>query len=141
MTTIDYYNKRRNYQDCLEQLYSLRRDTAEPGWDMGNALAVSEHAFNNAILLVHKISFEVAPEIQVSTNGNLGLFFPEEIFRGIDSKIVTVRVIFRGNKIKVGTLFTDDTENTTGFRECGIDEINKTAEYINGIGNNGQDRL
>lgn len=108
---------------------------------MGNALAIPEEVFANALLLVHKISFEVAPEIQVSTNGNLGLFFPEEIFRGIDSKIVTVGVIFRGNKIKVGTLFTDDTENTTGFRECGIDEINKTAEYINGIGNNGQDRL
>lgn len=133
MTTVDYYQKRRNYQDCLEQLYSLRHDTKEPGWDMGEAKAISEHAFSNAILLVHKLFFETAPEIQVSVRGHLGLFFSKEIFRGIDSKVAVVGVIFRGDEIRVGTLFTDDTENTTGFRECGIDEINKTAEYINGI--------
>jgi len=131
--TIDNYQKRKNYQDCLEQLFSLRHDTKEPGWDMGEAKAISEHAFNNAILLVHKLFFEMAPEIQVSTKGNLGLFFSKEIFRGIDPKVAIVGVIFRGNEIRVGALLTDDTENTTGFRECGIDEIKKTAEYINGI--------
>lgn len=108
---------------------------------MGEAQAISEHAFNNAILLVERIDYERIPEIQVSTNGNLGLFFTSEIFRGVTSKVVSVGVIFRGDEIRVGTLFKDDTEASTGFKWCGLDEINKTAEYIRGIGNNGQDRL
>lgn len=141
MTTVNYYEKRRNYQDCLDQLYSLRRDTAEPGWDMGDAQAIPGEAFANAILLVHKILFEIAPIIQVSTKGNLGLFFSSEIFRGIETKVVTVGVIFRGDEIRVGTLFEDETAANTGFRPCGIDEIKKTADYINGIGKNGQDRI
>lgn len=112
-----------------------------PGWDMAEAQAIPQETFNNAIILLGKLKYERMPEIQISTNGNLGLFFGKAIFAYKKTKVMTVGVIFRGGDIKVGTLFEDDSEANTGFRWCGIDEINKTAEYINGIGNNGQDRL
>ena len=132
---------RQRYLNCVEQLLYLRSVTKEPGWDMGEAQAVSEYAFDNAIILVGKLNYDRIPEIQVSTKGNLGLFFSSETFRDLKTKVLSVGVIFRGDEIRVGTLLKDNSESSTGFRWCGLDEINKTAEYIKGIGNNGQDRL
>jgi len=132
---------RQRYLNCVEQLLYLRSVTKEPGWDMGEAQAVSEYAFDNAIILVGKLNYDRIPEIQVSTKGNLGLFFTSETFRDLKTKVLSVGVIFRGDEIRVGTLLKDNSESSTGFRWCGLDEINKTAEYIKGIGNNGQDRL
>ncbi len=115
-------------------MYSLRHDTKEPGWDMGEAKAISEHAFNNAIFLIGRIQYERTPEVQVSTDGNLGLLFNSYMFppKGVDA-VLTIVVVLREDEIKLGVLFRDRRETNTGFRECGIDEINKTAEYINGI--------
>jgi len=141
VTNVLYYEMRQRYLNCVEQLLYLRSVTKEPGWDMGEAQAVSEYAFDNAIILVGKLNYDRIPEIQVSTKGNLGLFFTSETFRGVTSKVLSVGVIFRGDEIRVGTLLKDNSESSTGFRWCGLDEINKTAEYIKGIGNNGQDRL
>ena len=141
MTNVLYYEMRQRYLNCVEQLRYLRSVTKEPGWDMGEAQSISEYAFDNAIILVGKLNYDRIPEIQVSTKGNLGLFFTSETFRGVTSKVLSVGVIFRGDEIRVGTLLKDNSESSTGFRWCGLDEINKTAEYIKGIGNNGQDRL
>ena len=141
MITGNFAELREKYNSRLDELFSLRRDTSMPGWDMAEARAIPQETFNNAIILLGKLKYERMPEIQISTNGNLGLFFGKEIFAYQRMQVVTVGVIFRGGDIRIGTLFLDDSESSTGFRWCGIDEINKTAEYINGIGNNGQDRL
>ena len=141
MTNVLYYEMRQRYLNCVEQLRYLRSVTKEPGWDMADAQAISEYAFDNAIILVGKLNYDRIPEIQVSTKGNLGLFFSSETFRDLKTKVLSVGVIFRGDEIRVGTLLKDNSESSTGFRWCGLDEINKTAEYIKGIGNNGQDRL
>jgi len=141
VTNVLYYEMRQRYLNCVEQLRYLRSVTKEPGWDMGEAQSISEYAFDNAIILVGKLNYDRIPEIQVSTKGNLGLFFSSETFRDLKTKVLSVGVIFRGDEIRVGTLLKDNSESSTGFRWCGLDEINKTAEYIKGIGNNGQDRL
>lgn len=133
MTTVLYYEMRQKQLNCLEQLRYLRAVATEPDWDMNGAGAIPEENFANAMYLVETIGFERVPEISVSANGNLGLLFLSEIFRGIAAKVVTVVVVFREGKIKVSTLFADDTEQSSGFVECRKDEIVKTAEYINGI--------
>lgn len=142
MTQVRYYDIRQNFHDRVAELTSLKRYTAEAGWDLGDAPAIPSAVFNNAIFLIGRIGYERTPEVQVSTNGNVGLFFGGSLFqRGTGSKVLTVVVILRGNEIKVGTLFRDGTEASTGFREANIDNLKKTADYINGIGKNGQDRI
>jgi len=134
VTTVDYYQKRRNYQDCLEQLYSLRHDTKEPGWDMGEAKAISEHAFNNAIFLIGRIQYERTPEVQVSTDGNLGLLFNSYMFppKGVDA-VLTIVVVLREDEIKLGVLFRDRRETNTGFQPASPANLKKIAEYISRI--------
>ena len=133
MTSVLYYEMRQRYLNCVEQLRYLRSVTKEPGWDMGEAQSISEYAFDNAIILVGKLNYDRIPEIQVSTKGNLGLFFTSEMFHDLKTKVLSVGVIFRGDEIRVGTLLKDNSEANTGFRWCGLDEINKTAEYVKGI--------